>query len=243
MRKINVLIMLSLASLLAACNSSGGKEAAPGGSELSGTVSSVINFLNPLSSAYASDSVCVPVFGNDKVKVYTINPADGSKTLACSTHLAADNSFKATIHDDQIPAGHHLKIEADLGGGVVREAVVNMADKSDIIVDPSSTMAVPLALEELKSNESADLRSVREKVRSFVQSSGVSFSAISSQDVAKLKTIFENSLSSAKECIFEGGQRKEQFGAFLKNRFEDRHITVSGDAHREASLTSSLEFH
>jgi len=242
MKKIKFLMLLSVMIIFSACNSSGGKDAAPGGSELSGTVSSVINFLNPLPSAYASDSVCDPVSGNDKVKVYTINPADGSKTLACSTHLAADNSFKATIHDELIPDGHHLKIEADLGGGVVREAVVSKVDKSNISVDPTSTVAVPLALDELKSNEAADLKTVHERVKNFVESSGVNFVGISAQDVAKLKMIFDNSLSSAKECILEDGPRRGQFGAFLKNRIDDRNITISGDSHFEASVSSSLEF-
>ncbi len=229
-------------SVLGACVSSGGKEGSSNGSDLNGHVSSVFKFFNPLNSAHASDSsVCVPVPGNGKVSIYTINPDDGSKTLACRTHLASDNSFSAKIFDDNIPSGHHLKVEADLGG-VIREAIVSKSDKANISVDPSSTMSVPLAIEKLKNDDSADLKSVREIVKTFVESAGVNFASISGQDVAKLKVIFENSKDPAKESIFDDGPRKDQFKDFLRRRVEDTNVTLSGDDDEDASSRSYLKF-
>ncbi len=229
-------------TLLGACVSSGGKEDSSSGSDLSGHVSSVLKFFNPLNTAHASDStICTPVPGNDKVSIYTINPDDGSKTLACRTHLAIDNSFNAKIYYENIPVGHHLKIEADLGG-VIREAIVSKTDMANIAVDPSSTMSVPFAIEKLKNDDSADIKSVREIVKTFVESSGVNFASISPQDVAKVRVIFENSLVSAQQCIFEDDPKKNQFGDFLKNRIGDTNITVSGDDDIDSSSRSYLEF-
>ena len=242
MNKIKFMAIIFMLTLLGACVSSGGKEDSSSGSDLSGHVSSVLNFLNPINTAHASDStICTPVLGNDKVRIYTINPDDGYKTLACSTHLASDNSFNAKIFNENIPSGHHLKIEADFGG-VVREAVFNKRDMANVAVDPSSTISVPFAIEKLKDDESTDPKSVREKVKNFVESSGVITTSISAQDVAKLKMIFESSLDSAKECIFDDGPRKDQFIAFLNKRVEDANVNVSGDDDVEASARSYLQF-
>ncbi len=248
MNKTKFLAIIFMLTLLGACVSSGGKEDSSSGSDLSGHVSSVLKFFNPLNTAHASDSrVCVPVpgnGGNGKVRIYTINPLDGFKTFACSTHLANDNSFSATIFDDNIPSGHHLKVEADLGG-VIREAVVNSNDKDKkyILVDPISTITSPVALDMLKSDDSAKPELIRQPVKSFVESFGVDLTSIPPQNVAKLKLIFENNLSLTSNCLFtEDDPKKTQFGVFLFNRIEDTKLTVGGDGQPDASAQSYIKF-
>ncbi len=246
MKKISITFLIMSLSILASCNSGGG--ASPTSipvkpvSDLSGTVSSVLNFMSPISSAYAADKICTTPDGSNKgVEIYVVDKA-GNEKIVCYATLNSNGSFNSKIREDLIPTDSKLKIKAKVGGAV-REAFVSTGALSAVAVDPASTLAVPVIHDQWVKGNDVDAKEIREQVRVYVESclGGVKLSGMKADKIASLKYMFENSKDAVEKNLFNGGA-DETFKAFLGNVYRsDTRIGMDGDPSKSGHLVFSDE--
>jgi len=222
MKKISILFLLLSLSVLVSCNSGGSSSptSVPVNptSDLSGTVSSVLNFMNPISSAHAASEICTTPNGSNKgVQIYLVDK-DGTKNLICYTNLNSDGSFNTKIKKTLIPGGYQLKIEA-MVGGALREAILNLDSTKDVSVDSASTLAFPVIHDQWTKGNDFDAKAIRTKVKEFVlKSVGVEASDMKPEKIAMLQYTIANSKDSFEKTLFNPGADiglDDSFKAFL----------------------------
>ena len=240
----SLLFIIPLAVTVVSCNGSGDRSVAPGnsgseggGTEINGTVSKILDNLNPFPSAYAqqdTEGICVPEKGNNKVSIFIINAASGEEYPACKTHLADDGSFKAKIFEELVPEGYQIKIKALLQEGVVREGVAKLGDLKGLEVDPTSTIAAPLIIKKLAAKEDFDLREYKKKVRSFFEESlgEEEFKKLPPAKIAGFKDRFENGQDDKIPAILDWFRPGEEqinsykafnvLSSFIKSVYENK---------------------
>jgi hypothetical protein len=237
MKKISIMFLLLSLSALVSCNSGGGSSPVSVPvkpvSDLSGTVSSVLNFMNPISSAYAADQICTTPGGSNKgVQIYLVDKG-GNEKIICYANLNSNGSFNAKIREDLIPSDSQLKIKASVGGAV-REAIVNTGSLSAISVDPASTLAVPVIHDQWVKGNDFDAKEIRNKVKAFVKDCvGSDVSGMKADKIASLKYMFENSKDSFEKTLFNHGADSAMdasFKAFLGNVYRSS-TRLGADGH------------
>ena len=232
----NMFILLTL-SILVSCNS---KSSSPvsspvnPASDLSGTVSSVLNFMNPISSAHAADAICTTPGGSNKgVQIYLVDK-NGNEKIICYATLNANGSFNAKIRDNLIPINSKLKIKATMAGGV-REAIVNKGSLNAVSVDPASTLAAPLIHDQWVKGHDLDAKEVRIKIRDYIEGSlrshGVKVSEMRADKIAQLQMMFKNSPKALAMTLFNNGDNSvvdDSFKVFLKDGYTKTRMGSNG---------------
>ena len=246
MKKISIMFLLLSLSVLVSCNSGGGSSPVSSpvkpASDLSGTVSSVLNFMNPISSAHAASEICTTPGGSNKgVQIYLVDKG-GNEKIICYATLNSNGSFNTKIRKELVPSDSQLKIKA-MVGGALREAMVNTGSTTAVTVDPASTLAVPVIHDQWVKGNDFDAKKIREQVREYVESclGGVKISEIKPDKIASLKYMFENSKDAMEKNLFNGGS-DDSFKIFVGNVYKSHtRIGLDGDPSKSSNLVYSDE--
>ena len=236
MKKMSIMFIILTLSILVSCNS---KSSSPvsspvnPASDLTGTVSSVLNFMNPISSAHAASEICTTPGGSNKgVQIYLVDK-NGNEKIICYATLNANGSFNAKIRENLIPINSKLKIKATMAGGV-REAIVNKGSLNAVSVDPASTLAAPLIHDQwIKGNE-LDAKAVRIKIRDYLEESLLSrrkVSEMSADKISQLQMMIKNSPKALAMALFNKGENpsvEDNFKVFLREGYAKKRIGVNG---------------
>ncbi len=243
----NIFLLLSLTALVS-CNSGG--SASPYStsenpeSDLSGTVSSVLNFMNPISSAHAASEICKTPGGTNKgVQIYLVDKS-GNEEIICYANLNPNGSFNAKIRKKLVPIDYLLKIKAKVGGAI-RQAIVNTDSTTAVAVDAASTLATPVIHDQWVKGNNFDAKIIREKVREYVESclSGVKISGMNPDKIASLQYMFTHSKDAMEENLFNGGNN-ENFKNFVEIVYKSNtRMGANGDISNGSRLLFSDNEH
>jgi hypothetical protein len=246
MKNLTKMCLILSCVFLVSCNQEGG-DSSPAAvpehptSDLSGTVSSVINFLNPISSAYAAASeICVSdKKSNRKVEIYLVDEK-GNETFVCHTSLNKNGTFTKKIKRDLIPDGSEIIVKA-FYNGTIRESYVNSSATTDVNVDPASTLAVPAIKHQRKQGRKIDAKKIRIQISKFVDNKiGAKLAEMKAPKIAALKFMMENSEETLEMTLFNPGKDialDKSFQKFMENVHKtNKRIGMNDD------ITRGLEF-
>jgi hypothetical protein len=246
MKKISIMFLLLSLSVLVSCNSGGGSSpvSAPVNptSDLSGTVSSVLNFMNPISSAHAASEICTTPGGSNKgVQIYLVDKG-GNEKIICYANLNSNGSFNSKIRKDLIPSDSQLKIKAEVAGGAIREAFVNTGSLGAVSVDPASTLAVPVIQDQWVKGNDFDAKEIRKSVDAFVKRCiGKNASEMTADKIASLKYMIKNSSEAMENAIFKDAH-DSSFDLFVENVYNTKMwLGENGEPSRGGHLSYSPE--
>ena len=216
-------------------------------SDLSGTVSSVINFLNPISSAYAAEpEICTSSkTSNRKVEIYLVDKK-GNETFVCHTSLNKNGTFNEKIKTSLIPIDSVIKIKAMNNKGALRESFVNSSDLTALTVDAGSTLAGPVIEYQRKKGITFNAKKIRIDISKFVETNtGDKLAEMKPHKVATLKFMMENSQETIVETLFNPGNDKAlslSFQKFVANVHKtEKRIGMNFDITKGANIVYSEE--
>ena len=219
-------------------------------SDLSGTVSSVINFLNPISSAYAAETktkICTSnKSSNGKVEIYLVDKK-GNETFVCHTSLNKDGTFNKKIKTSFIPIDSVIKIKAMNNKGALRESFVNSSDLTALTVDAKSTLAVPVIKyqrQKGKKGNKFDPKVTRNQIGQYIEKKiGTQINTMKPAKIASLKFMMENSQETLEQTLFHPGQDPaldKSFQKFMVNVFKsEKRIGMYSEISKTAELVYS----
>ncbi len=246
--------------VLVSCNSGGdssplskpgnsgdpGNSSDPGdpASDLSGTVSSVLNFINPISSAYAADEICTTPDGTNKgVEIYLVD-ISGNELLICYANLNTNGSFNSRIYKNRIPRDSEIIIKATWAGGH-RKAFVNTKSSTPISVDALATISSSIIQDQWAKGNDYDVEGIRKSVREFIRNSlGEEVSEMKAHQVARINQVFRNSKEAVEQTLFKHGADSvmdELFKNFLANAHKNSTIEGRGGYIADRALVYNEE--
>lgn len=226
MKNLTKMCLILSSVFLVSCNQ-GGEGSSPAAvpehptSDLSGTVSSVINFLNPISSAYAAEpKICTSSkSSNRQVEIYLVDKK-GNETFVCHTSLNKNGTFNKKIKTSLIPEGSEIIVKA-FYNGAIRESFVNPSATTDVNVDPASTLAVPAIKYQRKQGKKIDAKKIRNEISKFVENKiGAKLAKMKAPKIAALKFMMENSEETLEMTLFNPGKDialDKSFQKFMEN--------------------------